>query len=326
MLPLAQVCINYLSFSEALLINPARETSSGTRVGVMYGLAAYFFWGFFPLYFKWVAHVPPLEVLSHRIAWSFITLLFILAAKGGWERVLAATRNRKTVFTLGATTLLISTNWLVFIVAVDHGQVLQSSFGYFINPLVSVLLGFLFLGERLHLLQKLSLALACAGIIFLALHLGSIPWISLVLAITFALYGLLRKIVPADSLTGLSVETLLLFPAASGYLIYLGLTGRGAFPSALTRDNLLLPMAGVITAVPLLWFSAAARRLSLATIGFMQYITPTIHFLLAVLMFAEPFSRFHLAGFACIWSGLLIYSYDTAGRMIRKGETGVGAG
>jgi chloramphenicol-sensitive protein RarD len=287
----------------------------------MFGLAAYLLWGFFPLFFKWVAHVPPLEVLCHRITWSFITILPILILSGGWSRFLTAVRQRKTVLTLGITTILISTNWLVFIIAVDHGQVLQSSFGYFINPLVSVLLGFVFLGERLRRLQKLSLAMACAGIVFLSIHLGSVPWISLVLATTFAFYGLLRKIVPADPLTGLFLETLLLLPAASGYLVYLGITGRGAFPSSSWHDNALLPLAGVVTAIPLLWFAAAARRLTLATIGFMQYITPSIHFLLAVLAFSEPFTRFHLAGFASIWAGLVIYTYDSAGYMIRTRES-----
>jgi chloramphenicol-sensitive protein RarD len=287
-------------------------------LGVTYGLAAYLLWGFFPLYFKWVAHVPPLEVLTHRIAWSLITILFILTATRGWGKVSATLRNRKALIILCATTMLISTNWFVFIFAVDRGQVLQSSFGYFINPLVSVLLGFLFLGERLRRVQVLSLALAIAGVLVLTLRLGSVPWIAMVLAISFALYGLLRKIVAAEALTGLAVETLLLFPAASGYLLYLGVTGKGAFPSATLGDNILLPLAGVITAIPLLWFSAAARLLRLATIGFMQYITPTIHFLLAVLAFGEPFTRTHLAGFACIWAGLLLYSYDAAGSRIAE--------
>jgi chloramphenicol-sensitive protein RarD len=283
---------------------------------VAYGLAAYLLWGFFPLYFKWVAHVPPLEVLAHRIAWSLVTLVVPLVATREWSKVRAALAQRKTLIILGATTILISTNWFVFIVAVDRGEVLQSSFGYFINPLVSVLLGCLFLGERLRRLQLVSLAFAGAGVVVLTLHLGSVPWISLVLAITFALYGLLRKIVPAGALTGLSVETLLLFPASSCYLICLGVTGKGAFPSATIGDNILLPLAGVITAIPLLWFSAAARRLRLASIGFMQYITPTIHFLLAVVVFGEPFTRAHLAGFACIWAGLILYSYDATGGMI----------
>lgn len=297
---------------EALLINPPRESDRETRLGIGYGLAAYFLWGFFPLYFKWLAHVPPIQVLAHRIAWSFITLIFMVAVTKGWGKVRGAARNLKTLFILSVTTILISINWLVFIYAVDRGQVLQSSFGYFIKPLVSVLLGFLFLGERLRRLQSISLGFAIAGLMVLTLSLGGIPWISLVLAISFALYGLLRKIVQTDPLTGLFVETLILFPLASGFLIFLGAMGRGAFPSTAIPDNLLLPFAGVITAIPLLWFSAAARRLNLSTIGFMQYITPTIHFLLAVLAFAEPFTLPDLAGFACIWAGLILYSCDAA--------------
>jgi chloramphenicol-sensitive protein RarD len=302
-----------------LLSSSAYDITRENRQGLTYAIAAYLLWGFFPLYFKWVAHVPPLEVLAHRIAWSLITLLLILAKSGGWVKIHVALGQRKTLAILCTTTILISTNWFVFIFAVDRGEVLQSSIGYFINPLVSVLLGCLFLGERLRRLQKVSLVLAGAGVIILTAHLGGLPWISLMLAVTFALYGFLRKIVLADPLTGLSVETLLLFPAASGYVIYLAVTGKGAFPSATMGDNLLLPLAGVITAIPLLWFSAAARRLNLATIGFMQYITPTIHFLLAVTAFGESFTRFHLAGFACIWAGLLLYSYDATRVMIDRG-------
>jgi chloramphenicol-sensitive protein RarD len=300
----------FLSVPEALLTRISQITGRETRLGVSYGLAAYLLWGFFPLYFKWLVHVPPLQILAHRIAWSFITLIFIVTASGGWEKVLAAVRNRKTLFILCVTTMLISVNWLVFIYAVERNQVLQSSFGYFINPLVSVLLGFLFLGERLRRLQSISLGSAIAGLFVLAFSLGGVPWISMVLAITFALYGLLRKIVESDPLTGLSVETLILFPPASAFLIILGTTGQGAFPSFSLADNLLLPLSGVITAIPLLWFSAAARRLNLSTIGFMQYITPTIHFLLAVLAFGEPFTLPHLAGFACIWAGLVLFTYD----------------
>jgi len=255
-----------------------------------------------------------MEVLSHRIAWSFITLLLIIAVTGGWSKVLSALADLKILAILGATTLLISTNWLVFIIAVDHGQVLQSSFGYFVNPLVSVLLGAVFLGERLRRLQIVSLFLAVAGLLILALSIGEVPWMSLVLAVTFALYGLLRKVVPTDALTGLFVETLILFPIASVYLVGIGATGKGVFPSSHMSDNLLLPLAGVITAVPLLWFSAAARRLNLSTIGFMQYITPTNHFLLAVFAFGEPFTSSHLAGFACIWAGLLAYTIDAVKR------------
>jgi len=256
--------------------------------------------------------VAPLEVLAHRIAWSVVLLAILLGANRGWGKVAAALTTRSILLTLCVTAVLISSNWFVFVLSVDHGQVLQASLGYFINPLISVLLGVLFLGERLRPLQIASVALAVAGVLILTYHLGSPPWISLVLGITFGLYGLLRKILPVDSLTGLSVETIILFPAASGYLLYLGATGRGAFSSSAVADAVLLPMSGVITVIPLLFFSASARRVRLATVGFMQYLTPTIHFLLAVLAFGESFTRAHLASFACIWVGLALYSIDTA--------------
>ncbi len=287
-----------------------RETSQG----VAYGLAAYLFWGFFPLYFKGVAHVPPLEVLAHRSAWSLVTLMVILTATRKWDKVRTALTERRTLVILCATTLLIATNWFVFLLAVASNQVLQSSFGYFINPLVSVLLGFLFLKERLTRLQLISVLFACTGVLVMAIHYGRAPWIALVLAVTFGLYGLLRKTAPVDPLTGLAVETMILLPAAIGYLCYLYITAKGSFPSASVWDNILLPMSGVVTALPLLWFSTAARRLRLATIGFMQYITPTMHFLLAVLEFGEPFSRVEFASFAFIWGGLVLYSYDAVHR------------
>lgn len=289
-------------------------TDNGREVrrGILYGLSAYFIWGFFPLFFRLLSHVPPLQVLAHRISWSLLTLLFFLSAAGGWRRIRQALTDGKILLILSATTLLIATNWFVFILAVDHGQVLQSSFGYFINPLVSVLLGFVFLRERLRPLQLISVAAAILGVVVLTLHHGALPWMALVLAITFGLYGLLRKVVPVDSLTGLFVETILLFPVACGYLLYLAAEGRGAFLAGSAVTSLLLGLAGVITAIPLLWFAASARRLRLSTVGFMQYITPTIHFLLAVLVFDEPFDTTHLVSFGCIWAGLALYSWDAA--------------
>jgi chloramphenicol-sensitive protein RarD len=281
-----------------------------TGHGVAYGLAAYLFWGFFPLYFKGIAHVPPLEVLAHRSAWSLITLMVILSASRKWEKVRTALTERRTIFTLCVTSLLIATNWFVFLFAIASNQVLQSSFGYFINPLVSVLLGFLFLRERLTRLQVISVLSACTGVLVMAIHFGKAPWIALVLAVTFGLYGLLRKTAPVDPLTGLAVETMILFPVAIGYLYYLAISAKGSFPSASAWDNILLPLSGVITALPLLWFSTAARRLRLATIGFMQYITPTMHFLLAVTAFGESFNHIEFASFAFIWGGLVLYSYD----------------
>jgi chloramphenicol-sensitive protein RarD len=289
-------------------IDAARETFRG----VACALVAYLAWGFFPLYFKQLEALPPLEILAHRCAWSLVTLVVILALTGGWGKVRQALRDWRTLLVLAVTTLLIATNWLVFLYAVTSRQVLQSSLGYFINPLVSVVLGYLVMRERLQRLQVVSIAIAAVGVFIMALHHGNMPWIALVLAVTFGLYGLLRKLVPVDAVTGLAVETLLLFPAACSYICYLGATGRGAFPSAVVRYDVLLPVAGLVTAIPLLLFAAAARRLRLATLGFMQYLTPTLHFLLAVLAFGEPFSRIELVSFTCIWTGLALYSSHAA--------------
>ncbi len=280
------------------------------RTGLLYGLIAYLVWGFFPIYFKAIASVPPLQVVSHRIAWSVFFLALLIGRRRSWSDIREALVERSSLLILVATAILIATNWLVFIIAVEHGQVLQSSLGYFITPFVSVLLGFLFLKERLRRLQVVALLLAAAGVLILTIRLGSFPWTALTLALTFGSYGLLRKVVRADSLTGLTVETILLAPFACGYLIFCAWRGDGAFLTAGIQTSLLLASAGVVTAVPLLLFSAAARRLRLSTIGFLQYITPTLHFLLAVLLYNEAFSPAHLASFLLIWAGLAAYSWD----------------
>ncbi len=297
---------------------------SARRTGIAYGLAAYLLWGFFPLFFKQLAHVPPLQVLAHRIVWSLPTLALIIAAAGGWSEVRKAVLQRRVMLTLCSTTLLIAVNWFVFILAVTQNEVLQSSLGYFINPLVSVLLGFLFLRERLNRLQTASVAAAFVGVSILAVQGGGIPWIALVLAVTFGVYGLLRKVVNVGALTGLFVETLLLFPVAAGYLLFIGQQGSGAFLAISTSTTIFLVLAGVITAIPLLWFSLSARLLPLSTVGFMQYLTPTIHFLLAVLLFSEFFDLSYLLSFLCIWTGLGIYSFDAARSIVAGRKAGGG--
>jgi chloramphenicol-sensitive protein RarD len=218
--------------------------------------------------------------------------------------------DRRSLLILMSSAILIATNWLVFIIAVGHGQVLQSSLGYFITPFVSVLLGLVFLKEQLRRLQLVALFLAAIGVITLTVRYGRIPWSALILAATFGSYGLLRKVVTTDALAGLTVETVLLSPLASAYLAYASWRGEGAFLAGDITVNLLLVSAGVATAVPLLLFAAAARRLRLATVGFLQYITPTMHFLLAVVVYNEPFTSAHLTSFFCIWAGLACYSWD----------------
>lgn len=284
--------------------------SDPARKGIVLGLSAYLVWGFFPVYFRALAGAAPLEIVAHRIAWSALLLLLLCALRRQGKALCSALGDRRTLLFLSGSTLLIGTNWLVFIYAVERGEVLQSSLGYFINPLVSILLGFAFLGERLNRWQQASLLLAASGVLYLTLHSGQVPWIALILAWSFGLYGLLRKVAQVDALTGLTVETLLLAPLATGYLLWLQAQGEAMFLAGSLRHDLLLPLAGAVTALPLLCFAGAARRLRLATVGFLQYITPTLHFVLAVGLFGEPFSATHLVSFACIWAGLAIYTAD----------------
>lgn len=287
---------------------PPSPADAGT--GILYGMLAYLIWGCFPAYFKAFGHTPALQVVSHRIVWSVAFLLLLSFRPGRLNDIRTAMTDRRSLAILVTTAFLIATNWLVFIIAVGHGQVLQSSLGYFITPFVSVLLGLIFLKEHLRRMQTIALILAAAGVIILTVRYGSIPWSALILAATFGSYGLLRKVVKTDPLAGLTVETMLLAPLALAYLLYAFWRGDGAFLAGSIRINLLLMSAGVATAVPLLLFAAAARRLRLATIGFLQYITPTMHFLLAVALYNESFTSAHLTGFLCIWAGLACYSWD----------------
>lgn len=292
------------------------DHQQSAAAGVGYGILANLIWGFFPVYFKALAGVLPLQVVCHRIIWSVFFLLLIICLRGQLGMIRDTLHDRHATVLLLTSALMIATNWLVFVFSVERAQIIQSSLGYFITPFVSVLLGYLFLKEQLSRLQLVSLLLAAVGVLLLTLQYGRLPWIAVVLAITFGSYGLLRKIVTVDSLTGLTVETLLLGPAALGYLVMASWHGTGAFPAAGLQTNSLLVLAGVVTAVPLLLYASAARRLRLATVGFLQYITPTFHFLLAVLLYKEPFTQSHLVSFLLIWSGLCCYSYDAYRRMI----------
>jgi chloramphenicol-sensitive protein RarD len=285
------------------------DSARETRLGVAYGASAYLWWGLSVLYFKSIAHVSALEILAHRIAWSVPLLLAWIAWRGRLGAVRAALTSRRTVLTLLATTTLIATNWLLFVVAVSTGHVVEASLGYYINPLVNVLFGMLFLGERLRPAQWASVILAGAGVTYLAATLDRLPLVALVLAVTFGLYGLLRKTVPADGPTGLAVETSLLFPAALGFLGFHAVQGDLAFGHGISTTVLLL-LAGVATTLPLLWFTNAVRRLRLATVGFLQYLSPTLQLLLAVALYGEPFTQTHLVTFACIWTALANYSAD----------------
>ncbi len=277
--------------------------------GVLFGMAAYGLWGLIPLYFKAVAQVAPLTVLAHRALWSFVVLAVLVLLLGRWGELWRELESRKLLLMLAVSTLLIAANWLLFIYAVETRQLVEASLGYFVNPLLSVLLGVVFLRERLRTAQTLSIALAVVGVLILTRLMGQFPWIAVALALTFGFYGLMRKIMPADGLVSLTVETALMTPLALAYLGYLGTaaptSGSGTAPL------LLLMLSGPVTTVPLLFFAAAARRLRLSTLGILQYLSPTLQFLLAVAAFGEPFSSAQLLSFACIWAAIAIYATDS---------------
>ncbi|MCB9858747.1 MAG: EamA family transporter RarD [Phycisphaerales bacterium] len=280
------------------------------RIGVFYGLGCYLAWGVIPIYFKAVKAVPPLEVLAHRVIWSVVFLAALLQIKRGWPAIRVAISSRRTMLALIASTLLIACNWYTFIWAVGHDQVVQASLGYYINPLVSVVLGFAFLRERMRKLQWVAVAIAACAVVYLTIRIGKPPAISLILAMTFGLYGLLRKVAAVGALPGLAIETTMLAPIAVGFLVWRSHTGQLVFLNGSTGIDCLLAAGGIVTAVPLLWFANAARRLRLSTIGIMQYIAPTMQLVLGALIYSEPTGRHHWITFAAIWGALLIYTLD----------------
>lgn len=300
-----------------------RDAAAVARAGVLYGLAAYLSWGVAPLYFKIVvARAPSLEVVAHRVLWSAVFLVGLVIFRGQWpalRRVLFA--SPRVLAVLVATTSLISVNWFVFIKVHETDQVLHASLGYFINPLISVALGFAILRERLRLVQVVSVALAALAVAYLTIASGEVPLLALVLAVTFALYGLIRKIVAVEAMVGLTVETLLLAPLCIAFLLWAGVEGRGAFGVQSRGTDALLLAGGIVTALPLLWFTCAARRLRLVTVGFLQYLAPSGQFLIAVLIFREPLSTHRLAAFIIIWIALALYSVD-AWRAAKRPESG----
>lgn len=275
--------------------------------GVIFGATAYLMWGFFPIYFKLLHQVPAVQILGHRVVWSLLFLLILIASlrEGSALRRSASSWRTLLIYLLAA--ILLAANWLTYIWAVNAGFVVEASLGYFINPLVNVVLGVVILRERLRLAQWIPIGLAAAGVIYLTIIYGSLPWIALVLAFTFASYGLVKKTAPLGALHSLTLETGLLFIPALGYLLWMARIGEGAFIRQGAGITTLLASAGVITAVPLLLFGSSARSVPLSTLGILQFITPTCQFLLGVFMFEEPFSFSRLVGFLCIWMALFLY-------------------
>ncbi|MEQ1917945.1 MAG: EamA family transporter RarD [Elusimicrobiota bacterium] len=282
------------------------------RLGAAYAIGAFGLWGLSPLYWRLLHHVPAHEILMHRIAWSALFLAFVL--RGRWADLRAAAARPKTAGLLLASTVLIGVNWYLYIKGIGDRRVLDTSLGYYINPLVSMTLGVVVLGERMRGLQAAAAALALAGVLWIVKSHGHLPWLSLALAFTFALYALLRKISHADALVGLSFETFVLTVPSLLGLVWLAAHGQAP---ADARTWLLLAGGAGVTAVPLLWFVEAARRLDLKTMGFLQFLSPTLQFLIAVLAFGEPLSRERLFSFVLIWAAVALYCGDAALRARR---------
>lgn len=294
------------------------EHEARVRAGLLYALAAYGWWGLAAFYFRAVGHVSPFEVLAHRVVWSVVLLFAVLAWTRRMGEVRALAGRPWMLGVLFVSAALVSVNWLVFIVAVDTGRLMQASLGYFINPLCSIVLGMVFLGERLRRLQWVAVGFAVAGVVVQTVVVGELPWISLTLAVSFALYGLVRKRAPVGPILGLAVETAMVAPFA---LVFLGLVGSGVVELgegaglAFLREGPgtagLLVLAGGVTSLPLIWFAAATKRLRLTTIGFMQYISPSMQLLVAVLAFGEAFSGSQAVVFASIWVGVALFAWDS---------------
>ncbi|MGH6729117.1 MAG: EamA family transporter RarD, partial [Sphingomicrobium sp.] len=276
------------------------------RNGYLYGLAAYGLWGVMPFYFKLIADIGPLDIVAHRILWSVPFLFLLVGLSKGRARLVAAVRAPRTLAILALTAVLIAINWLLFVYSVVNGYILAASLGYYLNPLGNVLLGRFVLGERLSRLQWAAVSIAAGGIAVLAAGAVGQLWISLTLCVTFAFYGLLRKVVAADAITGLTIETALLFPVALGWLAFQFAIGVPVFGTG-SLDAGLLVFAGIATTTPLLAFTAAARRLDYSTLGMLQFLAPTLQFLLAVFFYGERLTTAHAIAFAAIWTALALY-------------------
>ncbi len=297
-------------------VSPAEQ-----RRGLIFGLLAYGAWGIIPIFWRLLRHIDALELLGHRTVWGLLAFAVMSAGLGAGPAVRAAARSPRVVLTLLASGLILLLNWGVFIYAVASDQLLEASLGYFLNPLINVVFGMVVLGERLRPLQWLALALATAGVVGVAVNVGGVPWIALTLAVSFGTYGLVRKLVPVDALAGSTIETGLLAPIGLAYLLWLASRGQGELGHADLPTHALLGLTGIITALPLVWFTSAARRLPLSTVGFLQYLAPTGQFLTAVLLFDEPFSPGQLGAFAFIWVGLGVFTVDLV-RARPRGDVG----
>lgn len=275
--------------------------------GIWAGISAYFIWGLFPIYFKLLDSVPALQIVAHRLVWSLFFLVVIVTVRKEWQGLVTRLNTKTILITLLAGVLL-TLNWLIYIWGVNHDYILEASLGYFINPLVNVILGVVVFREKLSLSKWLPVGLAAIGVFYLTISYGQLPWIALGLAFSFGFYGLLKKLSAMNSLNGLTLETALMFIPALGYLFYIENQGVGFWGHASWELTILLCLAGVVTAIPLLLFSFAAKNIPLSTLGLLQYIAPTLQFIIGVFVYSEPFTHEGLIGFGIIWLALILFS------------------
>jgi chloramphenicol-sensitive protein RarD len=278
--------------------------------GMRYAIGAYISWGVLPIYWKWLHHVPALQLICHRILWSFLALVVLIVLTRQWKKFRQAVSTPRVLRVYSAAALLIGINWLTYVWAVNAGHIVETSLGYFINPLLSVLMGVIFLHEHLRPRQWIPLGLAAAGVLYLTFAYGSLPWIALTLAFSFGVYGLVKKIAPLGSLYGLTLETGILFIPAICYLLYSDTIGYGAFLHTGTSSDFLMIGAGIVTTIPLLMFASATQRISLSLVGILQYIAPTLQFLVGVLIYKEPFTHIQFIGYGIVWVALILFAAE----------------
>ncbi len=282
------------------------------QMGIFYAGFSYFIWGILPIYWKLLDHVSSDEILANRIFWSFIFMMFILVFSRKWGELIVTIKsfraNKKELYALLAASLFISCNWFLYIWSVNNNHLIEASLGYYINPLVSVLLGMIFFREKLSPAQFVSFFMAIIGVLILTISYGKFPWVSVILALSFGFYGLLKKMVKVDSAIGLTLETLVVTPIALAYMIFLFVKGNQSFLSISVETDLLLISAGAATAIPLLYFAKGAQKIPMATLGFLQFIAPTLTLILGVFFYHEHFSRIHFVSFLFIWTAIMLYS------------------
>ncbi|CAM4341193.1 EamA family transporter RarD [Lacicoccus alkaliphilus] len=285
---------------------------SNSKKGILFALGAYVIWGFLPIYWKQIEEVSSYEIIAHRILWSFVFMILFILAAGRWrffrEDLKFIFSNKKKVAALFLASATITTNWLIFIIAVQTGHILDASLGYYINPLISVLLGFIILGEKFSRVGWVAIILVSVGVFYLAVGLGSAPWISFVLALSFSLYGLIKKTINLDAVYAMAVETFVLAPFALVYIIYIGVSGTGDF--GINTASLWMIGSGIATVIPLLLFSLGVQKIRLSLIGFLQYFAPTLMLIIGVFMYDETFTRVHQIAYIFIWGGLILYSLN----------------